>query len=587
MASSSSQVNVHPIQWGVIVVVVSAGIIPLLLGVLRLMQVTQASPIDAILHAFDTPLATEALQFTLLEAALSTLLTLLIGIPLAWSLGRYEWRGIRGMRAFLFVPFVTPPIVAAAGFLALYSSGGLLPFMGLDLRTETGVIQWFSELSGWAHPGHMLALVLAHAWFNLSLVVRFLEPTLAQMNPHWEEQLLLLPGGQSWWLRVRHLWWPVLGPSLLVAATYTFFFSFTSFALVKWLVPGANTVESLLGELGGSAGIAFYRTEASLLVLGLALIQGAFMLIILTGASKFENQHTKMLALHDEQANRKLRGNAPRIQRWYVFAIITITSLPFLSVLIASFRKRAMLEDGTQGWTWTLDGWRQVYQGDASTITLLEALGNSLTFALLTLLIALPTGYALASAFHRLERQGKRKLANSLDIMCMVPLSASAVMIGLGIVVGLLQWFPSMFQFQYLPVLPHVMLILPFTVRIFRPAFTRLDPMYEEQIELLNLPLFRAWWHGKGAFLVGPFAIATSLCLAFSLGEFGATYLMVRVGSWDSLSIMVDQLLSRPKFDPLVMPTAMAAATTLMVVTFTALLVCEFVRKSTGGTDDV
>jgi len=52
----------------------------------------------------------------------------------------------------------------------------------------------------------------------------------------------------------------------------------------------------------------------------------------------------------------------------------------------------------------------------------------------------------------------------------------------------------------------------------------------------------------------------------------------VRVGSWDSLSIMVDQVGSRPKFDPFVLPTAMALATVLMVVTLMVLTVNERAR---------
>ena len=72
--------------------------------------------------------------------------------------------------------------------------------------------------------------------------------------------------------------------------------------------------------------------------------------------------------------------------------------------------------------------------------------------------------------------------------------------------------------------------------------------------------------------------MAGSLCLAFSLGEFGATFLVVRVGSWNSLSILVDQVASRPKFDPVMFPTAMALATMLMVVTLLVLSVNERAR---------
>jgi len=78
--------------------------------------------------------------------------------------------------------------------------------------------------------------------------------------------------------------------------------------------------------------------------------------------------------------------------------------------------------------------------------------------------------------------------------------------------------------------------------------------------------------------------VAASLTLAFSLGEFGASWILVRTGSWDTLSILVDQLMSRPKFDPMVQPVAMATASMLMMLTFTLFVIAERFRpKGDGG----
>ena len=163
----------------------------------------------------------------------------------------------------------------------------------------------------------------------------------------------------------------------------------------------------------------------------------------------------------------------------------------------------------------------------------------------------------------------------------MLPLSMSAVMVGLGMVAGILRWYPPAFTFPYLPAVPHIMLVLPFVIRLMVPAIERIDPKFAEQASLLPIGKIAYWWHSRGAFLVVPATMAASLCLAFSMGEFGATFLMVRVGSWDSLSILVDQVASRPKFDPYVFPTAMALATILMVVTL--LILSRSTNKSVCG----
>ena len=569
--------GVHVVQWMALSVVIGLGVVPLGMAFTRLWAVTGITPWGALSLFHQQPGAVEALRFSLLEATFSTLLTVVIGLPLAWAFGRYEWKQLRLKRSLLFLPFVTPPIVAAVGFLALYSPDGMIHRLGVDVRGESGFIGWLSTVTGWEHPGHFIALVIAHVWFNLSLMIRFVEPVVAQLDPSWEEQLALLPAGQTRWGRVQHLWMPLLGPATLVASTYTFFFSFTSFALVKWLAPNSNTLESLLGELGGTAGIEGYRLDTSLAVLGIATFQMLLMLVMLALAGRFERKHSQVLSMHHEATNRKRHGAAS--VRWTVFVngMLVLLLAPLASVVLASFRVRSTTSP-QGGFEWTLEGWRQAWSGNFSTVPLTEALSNSLTYAVLTLLLAMPLGYAVASSLVTLRERGHKKAAGLLDSLCMFPLSMSAVMVGLGMVAGILRWFPEMFTFPYLPVVPHIMLVLPFVIRLLVPAIERIEPMYAEQASLLPMGRFAFWWHTRGSFLVVPATMAASLCLAFSLGEFGATYLVVRVGSWNSLSILVDQVASRPKFDPLMFPTAMALATMLMLVTLLMLSINERAR---------
>ena len=565
------------VQWLAILFVIGLGLFPITLALLRLWAVTGITPLGALATVHEQPGAVEAFQFSLLEAAASTGITVAIGLPLAWAFGRYQWRNIRLKRALLFLPFVTPPVVAAVGFLALISPGGFLYNLGFDLRGETGFIGWLSSVTGWSHPGHFIALVGAHVWFNLSLMIRFVEPVVAQLDSTWEEQLALLPSGQTRRERIQHLWLPVLGPATLVAATYTFFFSFTSFALVKWLAPSSNTLESMLGEMGGTAGIAGYQVETSLAVLSIATFQMLLMLVMLILAGRFERQHSQVLSMHHETKNRERHGPASRRWTFFVNGILVLLLAPLISVVIASFQVRTIGPSGATS-QWTIEGWKRAWSGDFSTVPLLDALTNSLSYAVLALFVALPLGYAVATSLVTLRERGHRRLAGVVDSLCMLPLSMSAVMVGLGMVAGILRWFPEMFTFPYLPVIPHVMLVLPFVIRLMVPAIERIDPIYAEQASLLPMRPLAFWWHSRGSFLVVPATMAASLCLAFSMGEFGATFLVVRVGSWDSLSILVDQVASRPKFDPYVFPTAMALATILMLVTLLVLSINERAR---------
>ena len=576
--------GLHPVQWALLAGVIALGVAPLILAVLRLQTVTGTTIGEAFQLFSSQSRAPEALQFSLIEAAASTLLTLAVGLPIAWALGRYRWKRIRLQRTLLYLPFVTPPIVAAVGFLAMFSEGGWVHSIGLNFRSETNNLSnpgtWFTE---GLHLGQFSALIVAHAWFNVSLMIRFVEPVVAQLDPKWDEQLRLLPSGQTVLGRLRTLWAPMLGPAIAVAATYTFFFSFTSFALVRWLTPGRHTLESLLADLGGSAGIEGYRTDTSLAVLSIAGVQMALMLLMLWSAGRFERSHSHVLSLNDESSNRAQRGTPPLGWVLTVGTVLVLSMTPYVSVIVASFRMRGQ---AGEGFTWTLAGWRRALTGDSSTTSFMEAVVNSLTYAGITVLVALPLGYGVASALTTLRKRGYRKTAGVLDSLCMIPLSVSAVVVGLGIVVGVLRWYPDLFRFPYLPALPHIMLVLPFVIRLLVPAMERINELYAQQANLLQMSSVQRWWHSRGAFLMPTMTMAASLCLAFSLGEFGASFLVVRVGSWDTLSVMVDTVAGRPKFDPAVIPTAMALASMLMLLTFIILGLNERLRTR-GGTDDV
>ena len=94
-------------------------IIPLAYAIHRLTSVTDLTVIDAILNFFEDDDTIRALKFTMLEAIISTIMTLLVGLPVAWYLGRYKWKNIRTIRALLSVPFVTPSIAVSYTHLTL------------------------------------------------------------------------------------------------------------------------------------------------------------------------------------------------------------------------------------------------------------------------------------------------------------------------------------------------------------------------------------------------------------------------------------------------------------------------------------
>ena len=295
-------------------------LVPLILALERLMFVTGMNPIQAILHLDEHPFGVNAVVFTFVQAILSATLTLILGLPIAWWLGRYEWKRVGIIRAALTLPFVTPTVVAAMGFLALIKEGGLLDSIGIDLRNETGVIGSFSSMIGVEHSGHIIALLLAHAWFNLALVIRFVEPKISTLPPRYEDAFRMLPIGHGRLNRLTLFWWPMLRTSILSAFVFTFIFSFTSFALVRWLAPNMWTLEALMAVEGGAAGIPGYRVDVSVLVLGGATLQGLVLLSALALAGRWQQKQSNEIELVSENFSRKYIGKPTTVPRIGIFA---------------------------------------------------------------------------------------------------------------------------------------------------------------------------------------------------------------------------------------------------------------------------
>jgi len=582
LISKERNIISNSIQWTVVFAFGLSVALPLLYAIIRLESVTGISSLDSIISFFELPEAKEALNFTILESLFSVSLTLILGLPLAWQLGRYEWKHISIIRSLLSIPFVMPAIVAAMGFLALIGQGGPLSKVGIDLRTESGVIGKISSLTGFENTGHFIALIIAHAWFNISLIVRMVEPTLSTMDPRWEEQIKLLPAGSTRFGRIKNLWLPFIGPAIACASALCFVFTFTSFALVKWLTPNNSTLESLMAESGGTAGIYNYRVDTSEIVLAICLVQLIILITALGLTSRLQRKHSLRHAMVSESSARNSRGKPNAFGKIIITVGLIFTLLPLMLVILSSFIVRT-IKDGKISNEFTFDAWKGAWNGDNSTLSISEALSNSLIYALITLIFSLTIGWIMASSIHRLENSGKMKSAKIVDMVSMAPLAISAVMIGLGILLGILRWIPTMFNWFLIPVIPHILLTTPFVVRIMLPAIRSLDNSFEEQAKMLGLSPIKVWIHSRLSFLLGPLAVSGSLTIAFSLGEFGATWILVRSGSWDTLSILIDQLMGQPKFDPLVYPMAMAGATVLMILTFVLFLLAEKVRPNGEG----
>src|SRR5690242_10225435 len=159
------------------------------------------------------------LLFTLYQAILSTFLTLLLGLPSAYLFARYDFWGKSLLRALTAIPFMLPTVVVAAGFSALLGPRGLL--------------STFFPLSTFNFIGTLTAILVAHIFYNTTIIIRVVGNALSSLDPKLEQAARSL-GADPF-----HVWsnviFPLLRPALLAASLLVFLFDFTSFGVILLL----------------------------------------------------------------------------------------------------------------------------------------------------------------------------------------------------------------------------------------------------------------------------------------------------------------------------------------------------------------
>ena len=103
-----------------------------------------------------------AIRFTVTQALLSALISVVLAIPVARALARRRFWGRQALITLLGAPFLLPVIVAIVGLIAVFGRNGILNF-GLSWAG-------LEPVSIYGFHG----VILAHVFFNLPLAVRFI-----------------------------------------------------------------------------------------------------------------------------------------------------------------------------------------------------------------------------------------------------------------------------------------------------------------------------------------------------------------------------------------------------------------------------
>ena len=289
-----------------------------------------------------SPSDREALTTSIVISLASVVASVLIGVPLAFLLSRFEFPGRRILRAVATLPAALPPLVGVIAFLFLYGESGVV---ARGVQTALGM-----EEAPWRLTG-VWAIIFVHAYTMYVYVFLFVSAGLERFDVTLDEAASGL--GASSWHRLRKVTLPLLTPALAGSMLLVFMTSLGSFSAPYVFGGGIRVLSTQIvaSKLNGSLGLAYVETT----VLALSAVAGLVLFRWLERKRKYTSSG-KGGATRRIIRSRRAQTIAAVLSSLTVIVLV----LPHLMVILVSFAV-----DGS--WTtqvlppeYTLDNYRRL-----------------------------------------------------------------------------------------------------------------------------------------------------------------------------------------------------------------------------------
>lgn len=405
----------------------------LTLFLLALLALTLISPIVAVVaagfsdnskftlqwlrDALDDELYRQGLWNSVWLASYTTLLCLIISIPLALIAENFRFAGKRVWLALIQVPMILPPFVGALGMKGILSRNG-----GIN-----AVLAWL----GWIDPTRPIDWLNYPFWSCVVLEALYLYPitflnvqaALANIDPALDEAARNLGAGP--WRRFWKITLPLMRPGIFAGSTIVFIWSFTELGTPLMVGYGDVTAVQVFRELETTN-----PTGDSYALVVLLLVSSVALYTI--GKILLGRPATAMMAKATVASEPAQPGWIGTLLVTMPFALVFFVAfLPHIGVILASISATGMLE---------VDPNKLTFKHHAALLGDLGALGqpgrgmaalsvlNSFKYSIIATAVDLVLGFVIAY----LAVRRRSWLTSLLDSLSMLPLAVPGLVMAFG-----------------------------------------------------------------------------------------------------------------------------------------------------------
>ncbi|CAB3723006.1 hypothetical protein LMG3458_04134 [Achromobacter deleyi] len=401
----------------------------------------------------------EAFGNTLVLGLAVTTCTILVGVPFAYMVARYDFP-LKNLVAILPVlTIVIPEIIVGQSWLLILGNNGILT----NLLGDAGIS--LPSFYGWT--GMVFSMTLVYYTYIYLGVLAALRGFDGQL-----EEAGLSLGTPPFMTKLRVLV-PVLLPAVLVNALVVFTLVVGNFALAMLLgsrVPllSVMTYNTFVSEMGGSPTL-----QSAMSVVSIAIVA-----IVLFIQKRVVERKVYTMTQGRAPAARHVRSWTALLYTGGVGLVILVSMLPLIIVFVAAFTKTS--GPVMQWGSWSLASMQRALHGAPEPIL------NSLKFASL----ATVTGVAFAVLVSYLTIKKRSAFTQVLDYIVVLPLTISGTVLGIALVQTFNTGWLVLAGTSGIMVLCYAVRRLPFAVRNASSVLFNIpDSIEEASISLGVSPL--------------------------------------------------------------------------------------------------
>ena len=477
---------------------------------------------------FQYPFYLRCLKNSLFVSVLATALCMLIGVPFAFFLSRYEIPGKNVIKTLATLPLILPTFIGAEAWLLLAGRNGLF----FNLFQKAGIE--IPSIYGW--KGIVLVFTLQffpYIFLMVSAAINSIDRSL-------EEAATNLGAGR---LRVFFtVTVPTVTPAVLSGALIVFYLCIENFGVPiligeDFRVLSVQAYNEFISEMGGNPAMAGALSTVLLVItMGLTILQKYWV----------ERKSYAMSAVRRPEIVRA--GRLPTFLMWFFCAgIVFVALFPFAVVMISSVTK-------TSG--------PVMYYGQFSLDNFIRAftiaprpIVNSFFLATVSTLVGIVFG--LLVSYLLVRRRGK--LSYLLDVLVMLPLAIAGTVQGIALAAAYNTGFIVLTGTWMILALAYFIRKVPFSIKTTSSLLEQIDKSVEEASINLGVPPFRSFLKVVVPTMLPGIVAGAIIMWVTTLAELSST-IVLYYGPWATMTVEIFQRMGSGEFGP-----ASAYATILIV----------------------